>query len=290
MGENLSVEPLTTNIGARLDGIDIRDISAGQAEAIRNALDEHGVIVFSGQQAGLEDQKRLAEVFGPLEPLPTLKFLGWEPVLVVEDIVKGRRDRPASMQWGEHQGWHTDSTFTAQVPRIAVLRPEIIPPTGGGTSWTSLCAAYDDLSQEMQNWLSGLRATHAEPPGYREAIGLRDKPADVQRAFEEAFPPLSHPIVIRHPRSGRRALFVNPTYTVKIEGLSHKESRHILNFLFNHIAQSDFVYRHRWRDGDIVVWDELVTLHLAPDDYAPHKRRVVRVTAGLETPTAAVAG
>jgi taurine dioxygenase len=190
------------------------------------------------------------------------------------------------MQWGEHQGWHTDSSFTSQVPRVAVLRAEVIPPVGGGTSWTSLCAAFDDLSDEMKRWLGTLRALHAEPPGYREALGLQNQPEDVQREFSERFPSLSHPIVIQHPRSGRRALFVNPAYTVKIDGLSHKESRHILNFLFSHIAQSDFVYRHRWEEGDIVVWDELVTLHLAPDDYAPHRRRMVRVTAGLETPTA----
>lgn len=281
----MNIEPLTTTIGAKIEGIDIGALLPGEAEILRTALDDHGVLVIPGQQAGLEEQKRFAETFGPIEPLPTLKFLGWEPVLVVEDIVKTRKERPAAMQWGEHQGWHTDSTFTAQVPRAAVLRPEVIPPMGGGTSWTSLCAAYEDLSDEMQRWLGGLRATHAEPPGYREAIGLMDKPPEVQQAFADAFPPLSHPVVIRHPRNGRRALFVNPTYTVKIEGLSHKESRHILNFLFSHIAQSDFVYRHRWREGDIVVWDELVTLHLAPDDFAPHPRRMVRVTAGLETPS-----
>ena len=124
MGGRMTIEPITTSIAAKIEGVDICDISPEEAQAIRAALDDHGVIVFSGQKAGLEEQKRLAEVFGPLEPLPTLKFLGWEPVLVVEDIVKGRRDRPASMQWGEHQGWHTDSTFTAQVPRVAVLRPE----------------------------------------------------------------------------------------------------------------------------------------------------------------------
>lgn len=290
MTRQATVEPLTTNIGARIDGIDIARLRSGEPELLRQALDDHGVLVISGQDVGLEEHKIFTEVFGQLEPLPTLKFLGWDPVLVVEDIVKSRKDRPASLQWGEHQGWHTDSTFTAQVPRAAVLRPEVIPPVGGATSWTSLCAAYEDLSEEMQRWLCGLRATHAEPPGYREALGLNDKPVEVQREFDEAFPPLSHPVVIEHPRSGRRALFVNPTYTVKIEGLSHKESRHILNFLFTHIAQSDFVYRHRWREGDIVVWDELVTLHLAPDDFAPHQRRMVRVTAGLETPTAPKAG
>ena len=284
----LTIEPLTTNIGARISGVDAGNLSAGEARQIDQALDDYGVLVFSGQQGGLDEQKRLARVFGPLEPLPPLKFLGWDAVLDVEEIVAARRDRPASLQWGEHQGWHSDSTFTAQLPRAAVLRPEVIPPIGGATSWTSLCAAYEDLSGEMQRWLGTLRAVHAEPPGYREALKLHEQSGEVQRAFSEAFPRRSHPVVIEQPRTGRRALFVNPSYTVNIEGLSHKESRHILNFLFTHIASSDFVYRHRWREGDMVVWDELVTLHLAPDDFAPHRRRMVRVTAGLVTPVAAM--
>ena len=285
MAGTLGIEPLTTTIGARIDGVDVGALSPEESAAIDVALDRYGVLVFSGQRGELEAQKCLAEVFGPLEPLPPLKFLGWDAVLDVEEIVAARRDRPASLQWGEHQGWHSDSTFTAQLPRAAVLRPEVIPPVGGATSWTSLCAAYEELSGEMQRWLSGLRAVHAEPPGYREALKLHERSEAEQQAFSEAFPRRSHPVVIAQPRTGRKALFVNPSYTVNIEGLTHKESRHVLNFLFTHIASSDFVYRHRWREGDMVVWDELVTLHLAPDDFAPHRRRMVRVTAGLVTPT-----
>lgn len=284
MTGTLNIEPLTTTIGARIDGVDVGNLSPGEAAEIDRALDTYGVLLFTGQQAGLEEQKRLAQVFGDLEPLPPLKFLGWDAVLDVEEIVAARKDRPASLQWGEHQGWHSDSTFTAQLPRAAVLRPEVIPPIGGATSWTSLCAAYEELSGEMQRWLSGLNAVHAEPPGYREALKLHERSEAEQQAFSQAFPRRSHPVVIEQPRTGRKALFVNPSYTVNIEGLSHKESRYLLNFLFTHIASSDFVYRHRWRPGDLVVWDELVTLHLAPDDFAPHRRRMVRVTSGLVTP------
>ena len=290
MAGKLSIEPLTTTIGARVGGVQVGNLSPDEAAAIDRALDIYGVLLFSGQEAGLEEQKRLAQVFGPLEPLPPLKFLGWDAVLDVEEIVAARKDRPASLQWGEHQGWHSDSTFTAQLPRAAVLRPVVIPPVGGATSWSSLCAAYDDLSDEMQHWLSGLRAVHAEPQGYREALKLHEQSEQVQQAFSEAFPRRSHPVVIEQPRTGRKALFVNPSYTVNIEGLSHKESRYLLNFLFTHIASSDFVYRHRWCAGDLVVWDELVTLHLAPDDFAPHRRRMVRVTSGLVTPTGAGPG
>jgi len=288
MSKGMVVDPLTTSIGARVTGVDLRALSAGDADGIRQALDRHAVVVFSGQGLNLEEQCRFATTFGALEPLPTLKFLGWEPVLVVEGLIKHARERPPTLQWAEHQGWHTDSSFTAQVPRAAVLRAEIIPPVGGGTSWTSMCAAFEALSDEMQRWLSTLKAVHAYPPGYKESIGLNRCSAEEQQRFDEKFPPWEHPVVFTHPRSGRCGLFVNPTYTTHIVGLTAKESRNILNFLFTHIATPDFVYRHRWIEGDIVVWDELATLHLAPDDHAPHRRRVVRVTAGLETPTSPI--
>jgi taurine dioxygenase len=287
MAASIEVEPLTTTIAARLHGADLRNLGRDEAQLVRDALDTYGVLVFSDQHLDLAEQCRFAETFGPLEPLPSVKFLGMDHVLTLDGLVKPTNERPAGLLFPDHQGWHTDSSFTAQIPRAAVLRAEVIPPVGGATSWTHMSAAYEALSDEMQRWLSGLRATHWYPPGYREAIGLHRQPEEVQRSFDEAFPPREHPIVVQHPRSGRRLLFVNPTYTTGVVGLSPKEGRFLLSFLFTHLAASDFVYRHRWREGDIVVWDELATLHLAPDDFAPHRRRVVRVTAGLETPTAA---
>ncbi len=98
MEEKFTIEPLTTNIGARIDGVDIGNLSDDAAEQIDHALDAFGVLIFSNQQAGLDEQKRLAEVFGPLEPLPPLKFLGRDAVLEVEEIVTARKDRPASLQ------------------------------------------------------------------------------------------------------------------------------------------------------------------------------------------------
>ena len=288
MDAGVEVEPLTTTIGARVRGVDLRDLAPDAGEQIRRALDTHGVLVFPAQHLDLEQQCRFAETFGPLEPLPSVKFLGWDHVLTLDGLIKPAKDRAAGQLWPDHQGWHTDSSFTAQIPRAAVLRAEIIPPVGGATSWTHMSAAYEALSEEMQRWLCGLRAVHSYPPGYREAIGLGRQPEEVQRRFDEEFRPREHPIVALHPRSGRRLLFVNPTYTTHITGLTPRESRHVLNLLFSHLASSDFVYRHRWVEGDVVVWDELATLHLAPEDYAPHRRRMVRVTAGLETPTAAV--
>jgi taurine dioxygenase len=187
----------------------------------------------------------------------------------------------------EFDGWHTDSSFTPWLPRAAVLRAEIIPPVGGDTSFTSLCTAYDRLSPVMQGWLGEVTAVHAVPPGYKESIHIDAYGPDAEARFDAEYPPREYPVVITHPESGRKALFVNPGYTVRIVGLAPAESNTMLRFLFSHIGSAGHVYRHHWNAGDLVVWDELTVLHRAPNDFAPHDRKVVRVTAGRVVPTAA---
>jgi taurine dioxygenase len=289
MLNDIQTRRLTTTIGAEISGVNLRSLRAHEADRIREELDHHSVLVFHDQHLNLDEQSHFAEVFGPLEPLQSLKFLGWSHVLTLDGLVAARSERRPTEQWVEHAGWHTDSSFTRAVPRAAVLRAEIIPPVGGMTSWVNMCAAFEALSPTMCEWLKTLSAVHSYPPGYREKIGVDKLPQDVQDRFDAEFSPRAHPVVFKHPRSGRCGLFVNPTYTTHIVGLAAKESRMLLNFLFTHFSNSDFIYRHLWHEGDIVVWDELATLHLAPDaaEYAPHRRRVVRVTAGLEAPVAA---
>jgi len=308
MGQ-LTITPITTSIAARVDGIDVSEpIGAAVAAQLREALATHSVLVFSGQTANLERQKALAQVWGNLEPLPALKFLGIEDATVSlepqspkaigsdTEIKRGELAidiNHVAMAAGirnEFQGWHTDSSFTAELPHAAVLRAEIVPPVGGGTCWSSMGAAYDALSPRLQAWLETLTAVHTVPSGWREAVGVHNYSQDVREAFESKYAQARHPLVVRHPVSSRKQLFVNPTYTVAINELGPRESVTLLRFLFEQVGRADFVYRHRWALGDLVVWDELATLHLAPDDFAPHPRRVVRVTAGLISPEPAYQG
>src|SRR5206468_3965762 len=106
-------------------------------------------------------------------------------------------------------------SFTPWLPRAAVLRAEVIPPLGGDTGFASLCAAYDGLSPVMQKWLQDAKAIHVFPPGYKEAIHITEYGPDAEERFDAEYPPREHPLVITHPDSGRKALFVNPTYTVQ---------------------------------------------------------------------------
>jgi taurine dioxygenase len=156
----------------------------------------------------------------------------------------------------------------------------------GDTCFSNLCAAYDALSPMMQRWLEGVEAVHIVPEGYKESINLSSYGPDAEARFDAEFPPRRWPLVIAHPETGRKALFVNPGYMVHIVGLKRAESHALIRFLCHHVALASFVYRHHWQPGDLVVWDELSALHRAPDDYAPHDRKVVRVTAGRVVPTA----
>jgi taurine dioxygenase len=187
---------------------------------------------------------------------------------------------------GGFDGWHADSTFTPWLPRVAVLRAEVIATVGGDTGFTSLCAAYDALSPTMQHFVDGLTAVHAYPPGYKEVLNLPQYGPDAEARFDAEYPPREWPVVIAHPESGRRALFVNPGYTVHVMGLSRAESNALLSFLFAHLGGADFQYRHHWSPGDLVLWDEVTVLHRAPGDVGTQERKVVRVTAGRCVPAA----
>jgi alpha-ketoglutarate-dependent taurine dioxygenase len=165
----------------------------------------------------------------------------------------------------------------------------VIAPVGGDTAFTSLCAAYDGLSPVMKGWLANATAVHVVPPGYKEAINLDQYGPDAEDRFDAEYPPREWPVVIEHPENGRKALFVNPAYTVHLAGMTRSESNALLRFLFSHMRSADFVYRHHWAPGDLILWDELTCLHRAPVDFAPHDRKVVRVTAGRVVPTAPAA-
>jgi len=289
----VKVVPLTTTIGARVEGVDLREpLSAETGDAIRAALAAHFVLVFENQPIGLEEQNALAALFGPLAPVLSHALVGTTDTMSVLDNklweTAGSEQLPSSfLMRDEFQNWHSDSTYCPQIPTIACLRAEELPPVGGGTCWSNMACAFETLSPLMQQWLETLDVIHAAPPGQRATLGLSTATPEIQEIWERELAARKHPLIVRHPANGRKILFVNPSFVVKIDKLSNSESAMLLRYLYNHAVRPDFVYRHRWNEGDILLWDELATIHLAPSDYLPHERRVVRVTAGLTTPIAA---
>jgi taurine dioxygenase len=286
----ITVTPLTTTIGARIDGVDLsKPLDTRTARQIRDALAEHAVLTFAGQHLDLAQQRAFAGIFGELRNILSHRLVGNDDTTVVLDnrlwgtAAAARLPNRFNLS-DEFKTWHQDSTYCPEIAWVTTLRAEVLPPVGGGTNWTSMTAAYDALSPALQGWLETLNAVHSSPRGQREVLKVDDQPQDVREAWDRELTARTHPVVIVHPVSGRKALFVNPGYTIKIAELKNPESSALLRFLFTHCDHPDFILRHRWSEGDIVVWDQLQTMHMAPNDYFPHERRVVRVTAGLIEP------
>ncbi|MDG2001977.1 MAG: TauD/TfdA family dioxygenase [Novosphingobium sp.] len=289
MGE-ITVTPLTTTIGARVDGVDLtQPLDEADAQQLRDALTEHAVITFSGQQMDREQQRAFTGIFGELRNILSHRLVGNHDTMVVLDNrlwqTAASAQLPSRANFSdEFKGWHTDSTYCPEIAWVTTLRGELLPPVGGGTNWMSMAAAFDALSPAMQGWLETLTAVHASPRGQREVLRVDEQPEDVREEWDRELTARTHPVVIVHPISGRKVLFVNAAYTIKIQELSSAESANLLRFLWGHCDHPDFIVRHRWSEGDIVVWDQLQTMHMAPSDYLPHERRVVRMTAGLVKP------
>lgn len=304
----ITITPLTATLGARVTGVDLQDdVPDAVAVQLRAAFARHGVIVVANDhEVSAEEQLRLAGVFGEPQPLAVFQFLGalsasltldaGSRIAATEDAAAPKptiaRDEHMARELqglgiaGDHDGWHTDSSFTPWLPRAAVLRTVVRSPVGGDTAFTSLCAAYDALSPVMQRFVEDLTAVHTYPAGYKDVLDLGRYGPEAEARFDAEYPPREWPLVIAHPETGRRALFVNPAYTVHVMGMKRAESNALLRFLFTHVAGSGFQYRHHWAPGDLVVWDEVTVLHRAPDDVGDHPRTVVRVTAGRCVPTA----
>jgi taurine dioxygenase len=276
-----AVVPITSSIGARVEGVTLASVDDAGVDEIRRALHEHGVLVFPEQRLSRDEQvaftARLGEVHG--HPVPEFLFGGADPVAVVEN--DGDK-----LPQGDQQ-FHVDYSFATHIPDLAVLHAEVLPPTGGDTMWTSAAAAYEALSPRMREFVDGLTARHEAGDRFWFEMRRTLGPEPAERA-QEHFAGNSHPVVCVHPVTGRRLLFVNPGYTVAINELGARESDGVLRLLFDHLANPAFHVRHRWRDADVVIWDEHLTAHMGPFDFAPHHRRLARVTAGRTAPVGAV--
>jgi len=177
------------------------------------------------------------------------------------------------------EGWHTDHSYD-QVPAMgSILHAIEMPPYGGDTLFVSMGAAYEALSEPMRRFLDGLTAIHSS----RHVFGVSTSDSEAAKSgrlsnADAATQDAHHPVVIRHPLSGRRGIFVNPVFTTHIEGLKPDESAAILNMLYEHCKQPEFQCRVRWQEGDVTMWDNRATWHKAINDYQGFRRLMHRVT------------
>ena len=269
--------PITGTFGAELSGERVADGIDGAW--LSRQLVDHRLLVLRDQHLTHAQQVQLARALG--EPTPAHPGVPGHPerpeILVLDGAQGGRNAR-----------WHTDVTFMPAPPAASVLVGDVMPAFGGDTMWADTRTAYERLSPAVQAAIDTLEAVHRISPlaywgePFDTALG-RD---DAQRLFDDAakVPPVIHPVVRVHPVTGRKNLFVNPGFTTHIVGMSRIESDGLLRLLYEHATQPELVLRHRWRAGDVVIWDNRATMHYAVDDYGAAQRCMRRVTIRGTTP------
>ena len=280
---SLHVEPLDSPIGAVITAVDLsQDLDEPSHETLVNAWNRYSVLVFSDQNLNPEQLLRFSRRFGEMEVHVLDQYLHPDhpEILVVSNIVEN----------GKHVGiydagryWHTDLSYMAEPSRGSVLYaieiPEAKGQSLGDTLWTSTAAAYDALDGSMRRRIDGLEAAFSLGNRFNKLVEDGDQNAaltDVQKAQTLE---VVHPVVRTHPLTGRKCIFVNEGHTASIVGLPEDESRSLLEDLWAHCKRPEFVYRHRWRTGDVVMWDNVPTQHIAIRDYAlPQRRRLHRTT------------
>lgn len=274
---DLDLEPVTPGFGSYVLDIDLREeLPDDVIAAVRAALVDRKLLVFTGQSLTPESQVAFGRRFGELTAShPVMPSFSKEfPEIWQIDSIDGT---------AKNDEWHTDVTFVQRPPLGSILRAVQIPPFGGDTLWADLQQAYDSLSEPVKSLVDGLVAEH---DGNREfGDYLRDKGGnDWDEGKVTRLDPVVHPVVRVHPESGRKGLFVNPWFTTRIVGVSDAESRGILDALYAHITRPDFTIKHRWSEGDVLMWDNRSTVHYAVNDYGDHRRIMHRVTVKGDEP------
>lgn len=274
---SLSIRQVGVFLGAEVTGIDLtQPLDEQTVEALKQAHAEHGVLVFPDQKMSSEDLKRFGRYFGELTVHPFSSNAEDAPELIVYDQKEGNPPPPTDT-------WHTDETFRECPPMGTALCSKIVPEVGGNTAFCSMAAVWEGLSDRMQNFLSGLEAIHDFKP-FRSLFPETREGLERIRRYEDQYPPVTHPVVTRHPITGRQVLFVNPQFTLSIKGMEEDESRTILDLLFRKTYIHEYQYRHSWQPDMLVFWDNRWTQHSALHDYYPKRRLMERVTIRGERP------
>jgi taurine dioxygenase len=250
----MKMEPLSPALGARVDGLDLTRVSDDLVGALREALLDRHVLAISGQSLSAADLQAFGERWGELLTHPSGMNKGspYVQTLASRNGVVGRG----------YSAWHSDMTWHPTPPCITMLHGRICPAWGGGTGYANQVKALEALDKAAEDQTRAFRrglSTRAE------LAGLRARHSG--RRFGEDVPESVHPVVRTNDESGKQALFVNPEFTVAIEGLDEAESSRILWPLWMHATSMEFVYRHRWTAGDLVIWDNRSVMHTAILDY-----------------------
>jgi taurine dioxygenase len=279
---SIEIIPTGAALGAEIRGVDLaQPIGDNVFAMIERAYDEYGVIFFRDQRITPPQQVAFTRRFGEIEfnvfgerwSVP-----GSPEIVVVSNVTEG--GKPIGVRRAG-ENWHSDMCYTARPPRGTMLyaleTPDLFGLPLGDTEFASAAAAWDALPESLKETLDGKRATF-DFTGRKRAFPPTQ--AEIDR-----FPPVAHPIARRHPHTGRRCLYVMRDDCIAIDGMENDEAEALIAALADHIVKPQFVYRHQWRPGDLLMWDNCTVQHRAIQDYDLPQRRVMhRTTMGGAVP------
>ena len=266
------INPASGSIGAEIGGVDLSvDLSDAVFSEIRQTFIEHGLIFFRNQELTPDDHLRFAKRWGEIN---INRFFA--KVEGHEQIAEVKKDTDQEINIGG--AWHTDHSYD-QIPAMgSILLARETPKTGGDTLFANMYRAYESLSDGLKGTLESMNACHSSRhvfgahAGYAEATNQRI--GNPELATQDAI----HPVIITHPESKRKALYVNPEFTVNFEGWTKEESKPLLNYLTEHSTRPEHITRFKWEPGSIAFWDNRCTWHFALNDYPGEKRLMHRIT------------
>jgi taurine dioxygenase len=275
--EMLDLAPLSPTIGAEVHGVDLaQPLEDKTRDALLDALLGWKVLFFRDQDITAAQQVAFARQFGDLEVHPFApKAEGFPEVMVL-----AHDDAPPVDGAYRENIFHSDVSWRDSPSMASVLRAVEVPHIGGDTLWADMYAAYEGLSKGMRTFLDGLTAVHDFLPAFRHAMA-----PNAVAEMRAKFPPVEHPVVRTHPVTGRKLLYVNASFTVRIAGMGLDESHALLDFLTTRAATPEYQCRFRWRPNSVAMWDNRCTQHYATQDYWPQRRVMERVTIIGDRPT-----
>jgi alpha-ketoglutarate-dependent taurine dioxygenase len=270
---DLDLDPLGPHFGATVSGIDLAHATDAELAAVRAALVERKVLFFRDQDLDPDTQIGLGRRLGELTAS--------HPVVGGVDDDHPEIYALDSADNGFADVWHTDVTFMPRPPLGSILRAVVLPPSGGDTTWADSQIAYESLAEPVQRLVDQLSAVH---DGNREFGYYLAQRRGWDGEVVTRLDPVEHPVVRVHPETGRKGIFVNPGFTSHIVGVSEAESRGILDLLYAHLTKPEHLVRHRWRPGDVAMWDNRSTAHYANRDYGTAHRVMHRITLRGDRP------
>lgn len=288
----IEAKPLAAAMGAEVSGFDVKARTDLQCEELRHALFKHKMIYLRGQKLTHADHEALSLCFGNFaEDAYTEGVSGHRNV---HPLIREADDQ-SRMVFGE--GWHTDSPFLPEPPAVTILRSVQVPPLGGDTTWANAALAYSTLSETYRGMIVSLRVRFSLRDvlaAVHEAVEVSDSPigrlastrdaASLSPALQRKVRGSAHPMVRTHPLTGEKALYIDPSYAIGIDGLLDEEAAPILRFLTEHLTQPAFCCRLRWEPDMLVIWDNRLCVHQAYNDYQGHRRELYRTTVAGEKP------